>query len=403
MVSSCGWVIRQRDARGQHAGAHAANPIAVAPHGVHNLLEHRQHRHGRTRAVERRPEHLRQQRSRRLRFKQDRTGVVLRRRRGPQRHQLLPGLLQRLAHLRHGRQVGRARRIRGIKIVHRHAVLGLGFHSRFNGRKGMADANLRALAGQQVFGCINDVVSHSRGIHFAEPAQRRRSLPRFGFPVARSPVGLDPRLHELHCRLLREVVNVRRPRQAVEIGLLARELLDRFLERLIGGDPQVLAQGIVVAVNAHRPGRADESAERVVADEIRAVELVVPHARFHAHEAVAHRRARYNRAEFRHHGAHIQVQQPVFDVVGPHRRACAGDLQFQARFGARHFIPHRFQRVIVIVRRGQRCRERCGKERPGKSERHRGKHAFHCRPPVFTGSCAGGGRMGGLSVFACFF
>ena len=86
---------------------------------------------------------------------------------------------------------------------------------------------------------------------------------------------------------LGKIVDVRLAREAAQIGLLARIGFDCFLEGLVGGDPQILAQRIVIAIDAHGTGRADEAAEAVVADEIGAVQFVISDARFHIHEAIA--------------------------------------------------------------------------------------------------------------------
>ena len=169
----------------------------------------------------------------------------------------------------------------------------------------------------------------------------------------------------------RKVVDVRLPRQAAQISLLARVGLNGFLESLVGGDPQILAQRIVVAIDSHRSRRSDKPPKAFIADEIGAVQLVRAHARFHIHEAVACVRAGHQRAELPDDLFHVEIEQSVFDVIGTHRLVGARNLQFQARFRARHFVAHRTQRLIVVLR------SLCG----GSRARGGANQARHCQRP----------------------
>ena len=117
-------------------------------------------------------------------------------------------------------------------------------------------------------------------------------------------------------RLLGKIVDRRRIRQAAQKCALLRDGIERFLVGLIGGQPEVLAQRIVVAIDAHRARRtAQKSAEALAGNKVRIVQLVVPDANVHAHEAVARRRARDQRAELRHDGAFVEIEQAVLDVI----------------------------------------------------------------------------------------
>ena len=346
---------------------------------------------------------MRHHRRRSARLEKDGTGIVLRRRRGSQSHEFTTGNVQSLAHRLYAGQVGRPRHVRRVKMVQRHAIVGQGAHSCFDRCKMTILADFRSFAGQQIFRRVNQVIGHPRFVNLRKRPQRCRRLARFLVPVAAGPIRRLQRFDELHWLGLCEIVDVRLPRQAAKIRLLPRISLHRFFEGLIGRDPQVLPQRIVIAIDSHGAGRSDEAAEAVVAYKIRAVQLVAPDTRFHVHEAVPRMRAGEQCAEFRDDFAHLQIEQSIFDVVRPHRLVDVRNFQFQARLRAGHLIAHGFERVVVILRS---LRPR-GPSRPHRrQEQNQSCYSFcspHCMPPVLITSCAGAGRMGGRSVELSFF
>ena len=129
-------------------------------------------------------------------------------------------------------------------------------------------ANLRSFAGKQVLRRVNEVIRHARLVNLGKRPQRCGSLARFLVPVAASPIRGLQRFNELHGLAFRKVVDVRLPRQTAEIRLLSRIRLDRFLEGLISGNPQVLPQRIVIAVDSHLAGRSDKAAKAFVAHKV---------------------------------------------------------------------------------------------------------------------------------------
>ena len=205
-------------------------------------------------------------------------------------------------------------------------------------------ADFRALARHQIVRRIYEVVADARILQIAHASQRVRSFPRFFFPIARGPVGIDARLDLHHRGRLRKIVDFGRLCQAAQEGLLQRHLRERFLVCLVGGKPQILAERSVVAIDAHLPGRPEESAESVFADEIRAVEVVVADADAGEHEAVACCARGKDRAEGSDHLAIVDVEKLVLNVE---RLRSAGD--FKARARAVHFIVHGVQRLILVL------------------------------------------------------
>jgi hypothetical protein len=85
---------------------------------------------------------------------------------------------------------------------------------------------------------------------------------------------------------LRKIVNLWRLRQAAQKRALERHGSYGFFVGLVGRKPQILAQGIVIAVYADLAGGAKKSAEAVFADEIRAVEMIVAYAHAQEHETI---------------------------------------------------------------------------------------------------------------------
>ena len=264
----------------------------------------------------------------------------------------------------------------------------------------MIGANLGAFTRQEVLGRVHQIVGNPRFVDLREGSQRGGSVARFLLPIAIGPVRGHQRIDVLDGLDLREVVDIGRARQAAEIGLFAGIGFDGFLEGLIRGDPKILAQRIVVAVDAHVPRAPDESAKALLTDEIGAVQFIIPNPRGNTHLAYAAAIGRNQRAEFGHHFADVHIEQAIFHVKRAHRLIRLGDLQLQARFGACHFIAHGAQGVIVVRGSlgqgggsGGKCQEN-GREPKG---------AHYWRPPDFASSCAGGGRIGGRSVDVSFF
>ncbi len=157
---------------------------------------------------------------------------------------------------------------------------------------------------------------------------------------------------------------------------------------------------------------------------IGAVQFVIAHAHVHAHEAVARRAAREQRAELRADGAFVQIEQAVLDVV---RLLLAG--QHQPIRRTLQFVVQRSQRLIGVAGRNRRdlpcARGACRRARPDSVARRqqRARQQTTPRPqsssvrlscsqlvdahrlilPCACRSCAGGGKMGGRSVEVCFF
>ena len=150
----------------------------------------------------------------------------------------------------------------------------------------------------------------------------------------------------------RKIGNAGRFRQARHERLLLGIIFDGGLERLIGGEPEILAQGIVIAVDPDRARRAEKTAEAFVGDEVRAVEIVVSDANIHAHDAVAAARRGNQRAKFRDDRAHVQIENAVLDVVGARGLIRARNCQFEARARAVEFILHGRESVVRIGRGG---------------------------------------------------
>src|SRR4029077_3925718 len=165
----------------------------------------------------------------------------------------------------------RARYVFGIKVIQGHAVAGKCAHADFNRRKMTILAEFRAFASQEILGRVDDVIAHARFVNFRKRPKRRRGLASFLVPVAVGPIRRLERLDELPRLNLRKIIDVRLPRQPAEVGLLPRIRLDGFLEGLVGGDPQVLAQRIVIAVDSYLAARSDETTKGIVASKIRTI------------------------------------------------------------------------------------------------------------------------------------
>ena len=87
----CARIIHKGNASRQNSRAEPTHPIALAAQVAKHLLHHRTEGNRRTCTVHRRSKHLRQQRRRGARLEKDRAGIVLRSRRGSQRHELGAG------------------------------------------------------------------------------------------------------------------------------------------------------------------------------------------------------------------------------------------------------------------------------------------------------------------------
>src|ERR1700723_562987 len=171
--------------------------------------------------------------------------------------------------------------------MERHSIAGRSVQRGFNRGKMARAANDGAFRVYQIIGEINQVVVHASGVELREVSQGRGSLARFLVPVSCGPIRLDAGINFYHRRGLREIVNLRWFGQAAQKGLLERHLSDGLFVSLIGGQPQVLAQRIVVVIYADFPGAAEKSLETIFADEIGTVEMVVADAHINAHETVA--------------------------------------------------------------------------------------------------------------------
>ncbi len=145
-------------------------------------------------------------------------------------------------------------------MIHGHAIVRDSSHSSFNGSKPAILANLRALAGEQVFGRVNQVIRDARFVNLGKRAHNRRGITRLLFPVAAGPIGRLQRFDELHRVRFRKIIDVRLARQTAQVTLLLRISVDRLLKGLIRGNPEILPERVVIAVDAHRTSRPDEQA-----------------------------------------------------------------------------------------------------------------------------------------------
>src|SRR5258707_3408191 len=193
-------------------------------------------------------------------------------------------------------------------MVYLHAISGKRTEPRFDRGEGMICANFRTFAGEQILGHEHEIVGDLRLINLRKRTKGRGRVAGFLIPVAAGPVRGDERLDMLNRLDAREIVNVRLASQAAEVCLLAGISFHRFLERLVGGDPEILAERVVGAIDADRARWPDEAAEAVLADEVRAVELVIADTRRDVHHAVASVRGGDQRAVFGNYLANIHVQ-----------------------------------------------------------------------------------------------
>ena len=152
--------------------------------------------------------------------------------------------------------------------MQRHAVVRKRVEPRFDGGETPARADFRTFAREQVLCDIHEVVGDPGAVELRVGAQNGGNLTRLLFPVARAPVGLEPGLDGNYRRLAGEIGDLGLTGQAAQVGALAREGFHGFLEGLVGGNPEVLAQRIVIPVDAHTARRADEAAKAFIADEI---------------------------------------------------------------------------------------------------------------------------------------
>ena len=122
-----------------------------------------------------------------------------------------------------------------------------------------------------------------------------------------------------------KIIDIRLPRQRSQVSLLARIRFRSFLEGLVSGDPQILAQRVVIAIDAHGTRRADESAKTVIAHKVGTVASIIADARGDVHETRAGVRAGKQGTEIADDFADIQVQKAVLDVVRLYRLVHTGD------------------------------------------------------------------------------
>src|SRR5208337_4334451 len=178
------------------------------------------------------------------------------------------------------------------------------------------NANFGALTGKQILGDIGQVIGNAGLVNLRKGTQGRRRVAGFLLPVAIGPVGIEKRIGVLDDLNTGKIVDIRLAREAAEVGLLARIRFNRFFKGLVGGDPKILAKGVVIAVDTNSSGGTNKSAEAIVADEIGTIKLVVADSRANVHDPAAIVGRADKRAEFRHDFANVQVQKAIFDVVG---------------------------------------------------------------------------------------
>ena len=162
------------------------------------------------------------------------------------------GLRKSLAHGRRDREDRRGARHRwrnncGATCRLRHACRATLQSLRYAFRR--ADGG--AFAGHQVRRDVDQVIVHARPVNLLEVLQTGGSGAGLVVPVARGPIRLDARIDLHHGRRLREIVNFGRLGQAAQKGVLERHLRHGRFVGLVGGEPKILAQRIVVAVDAH--------------------------------------------------------------------------------------------------------------------------------------------------------
>ncbi len=194
---------------------------------------------------------------------------------------------------------------------------------------------------------------------------RKRSQSRgdgfsFLLPIPRRPVRFAKRFHGHGRGRGRIIGNAWRFRQPRNKRLLLRKIFHGGLECLIGGQPEVLPQGIIVAVDSDRSGRAEEPAKTLVGNEIGAVEVVVSDANVHAHDAVAPGGRGNQRAKFRHDRADVQIEYSILDIIWARRFARAWNFQLEALARSIELILHGGQCLVWIgrcglLRQGRRC------------------------------------------------
>src|SRR4029077_12824024 len=86
---------------------------------------------------------------------------------------------------------------------------------------------------------------------------------------------------------------------------------------LIGGQPEGLPQGIIIAIDPYGSRRTQESPESFGGKKIRTVQLVIAHANIHAHEAIACGARGEQCSKFRTDDALVEIEQSILDEVRP--------------------------------------------------------------------------------------
>ena len=93
-------------------------------------------------------------------------------------------------------------------MIHRHAIVRDGVHSRFNGRKPPVLPDFRAFTGEQIFRGVNQVIADPRFMNLGKRAHHRGSFPRFLFPIPVRPIGRFQWFNQLHRLRLGKIINV---------------------------------------------------------------------------------------------------------------------------------------------------------------------------------------------------
>ncbi len=157
----CARIIHHRHTGRQNSSAKPPHPIALSTQVGEKLLHHRRERYRWAGSVQCRSQHLGKNRRSSSRLEEDGTGIVLRRRRGSQGHQFGACDIQSFAHRFDVRQIGRTRRVRRVKMIQRHAIVGQRAHPGLDRSEPAILPDFGSLAGQQVFRCINQVIRHA--------------------------------------------------------------------------------------------------------------------------------------------------------------------------------------------------------------------------------------------------
>ena len=398
-----GRIIKERNGRGEDASADAFGPLAGATHTFHDFVEGGHHGDGRTRAGKGRRKNLREESAGSLGVKENGTRVIGNEGRLGKLNELGRGVGEAFRDGRRIGQVGRARNIDRIKIVERHPIARLSIHGGFDASDAARSADGGAFAVHEVVGGIDEVVADAGAVELGEILQNGGGGAGLVLPIARGPIGIEARIDFDDRGLLREIVNFRGLGETAKKGLFERHLRSGGFVGLIGGEPEILAERVVIAIDADLAGGTEEALEAVLGNEIGTVEMIIADADVNAHIAIGGGGGRDESAEGGGDLADIEIEEAVFDEVG---LVDAGKME--ARDGAVQLVVHGVESLVFIagglLREGSRAMG-AGPER--RRERENGEQAdaerfLHGCCPFASGSWAGGGRIGGLSVEVSF-